>query len=413
MSLYRGGSQTDLAAEASIVARHLARSRGDSVPRQVVVSDVTAIGGEASASTTGGVSRVLLGVDGDDGYREISLTRKHIRHATDGGLARWRSDRAIRHPFYWRREALISTAARATGPGILAPECHGVFNYPNWNASIWFDDVGNQVSGRDWSLQDFEGAAFALGKFQAEQVSSPDKLNAPWVSRSWLDEYRLRVEESGGEGRWVSNSSWQKASVVEVFGRNCASRFHQLWNDGNSLAIHMTGTPQTYVHNDFHHDNIFAEQMPVDIGVDITAIDWALSGRGALGADPSNLVLYAVSDRLIPACDVRKLWSYVEKGYLSGVAAGATDARRAELTDVARLGMAASAVAKWSWFSAEMISIIDKPDALEYWKNRWQAGPEEILDDQFHVAQFLFDLNADCSRLLAKENRIDAGRALS
>jgi hypothetical protein len=118
------------------------------------VVDVTAgpLDGGTGAATAG-PARLTVRVRGSRrGLEEFTLVRKVFRPLQAGRHKHGAED--LRHWTYWQREPLAcASEVLSSGPGLMAPRCHGVFD-----STIYLEDIEDQAAdtSRDEWMPVFE-----------------------------------------------------------------------------------------------------------------------------------------------------------------------------------------------------------------------------------------------------------------
>lgn len=170
-----------------------------------------------------------------------------------------------RHFAYWRRPADVITAGTVLDtPGLRSPRLGAVE-----------EDAEGITIFEEW-VEDASSsglfAAHALGRFAGAQLAA-----APWLARNHLRDRMARVERHGG---WRTLARTTVADVAD-----------HLWERRTELLAAADALVQVPVHGDVTPLN-----LPGREGDDVIAIDWAMLGTGAVGADLGYYALAARED---------------------------------------------------------------------------------------------------------------------
>jgi hypothetical protein len=276
-------------------------------------------------AATGGIWRVR-----GDGW---SFVVKLLRRGHDPS-GRWETSDDPQHWNYWRRESLVyetGLAAEAYVPaGIEPPRLHGLYERRPDLVALWLEDV-SEPPATSWAPADFELAARRLGRAQGASPV-PD---APWLSRGWLASY--------------IDSKQADPSLLDggLFDPSLSARLRRLWHERERLLAILDDLPQTLCHLDVWPRNLFGDAHRTVL------VDWAFAGKGAIGEDPSNLILDSFFDGLLPLALLDEVEHAVERGYFAGL----RDAGWPGSVDEVRLGITAAAV-KYCWLAPTMLARI-------------------------------------------------------
>ncbi len=317
-----------------MVAPSLGRTRDGLGPWQVELVARPAVAGLATV----GIWRVR-GAD-------WTIIVKVLRHADGEATSAWQSEKDPRHPFYWRREAdAFESDLLASLPeigGLRAPASHGVVDRPDGTVAVWMEDVAGN-SGSDWDLRRYHLAARHLGQLQG-RLADAGALDQPWLSRGWLPTYLER------RVRWCGPlddpDAWGHPLVQKVLPTGRAGEFRALWADRERFQAVLDSFPRTLCELDLHPRNLF------DVAGDTVVIDWAFAGVGALGEDPGNLVVDAVTDFHLAPDLLPVLFDVLVDGYAAGLA----DSGHLLPIDNVRRAVAAGAAAKFGWLVPAILS---------------------------------------------------------
>jgi hypothetical protein len=344
-------------------------------------------------AATGGVYR-LAGIGHDRGTLvPWSLVLKVVRppagHAVGGvgvAPAGWGEAPADAH--YWKREALAyQTGLQAKLPrGLAAPRCLGIGEPSARHGRaiwLWLEEVV-EAGERAWPLTRYGLAARHLGRFNGAHVD------------------RVPPESWWSRGRWGPRGAWaphfqQMAAAVErddvwahptvrrAYPAGTRERLRRVWAAYDRLWEAGQRLPMTLCHHDAFRTNLIARVRP-DGEPETVGIDWAMAGRGWLGAELGALLTASVTWAGFPAQGARELAEAVFEGYLAGL----RDAGWSGDAAVPRLGFAL-ACAPWAPLTAGLWFMTD-PEAAARAQRMWRRPLEELVAIRAVMTPLLLDL---------------------
>ena len=104
------------------------------------------------------------------------------------------------------------------------------------------------------------------------------------------------------------------------FSADDAERTLALWSKRDTLVTALDGLPQTFVHHDAFHRNLFAQKGPN--GEEQTvAIDWSYAGRGPTGAEEGVRMAISLEFVDFDAAQAQELDRAIFTTYVDGLRA--------------------------------------------------------------------------------------------
>ncbi len=239
---------------------------------------------------------------------------------------------------YWQREALVYRSDLPRRLGLGAPEVLDIVGSERKGIELKLEDVAGRTGGA-LTLDDLGAAAEALGWSQG--APQPRAVDA-WLSRDVLCAYPR--SKPFRRSLLDDDALWAVPVVAEHLGalRPDLCRMTAELEQWCAVAARF---PQAVAHLDASIRNVI--RRPTG---DVVFIDWALTGVGALGEDPSNLLLDAGLDAAWPIDRLAELDETVHRRYLAGLrAVGWPGDER-----VVRLAMCAAAV-RYEWLAPALL----------------------------------------------------------
>jgi hypothetical protein len=264
-------------------------------------------------------------------YRGSTCVVKHLGRRADAP-DHWSPSEDPRHWNFWRREALVYRHGLPQRLGLEAPELVDLVADDRGGVELKLEDVAGRT-GAELTVHDYAAAARALGRSQGRP--RPD-VDEPWLSRAFLRQYsgskpfdRALLDV---DGLWSSPLASEHLAALR-------DPLCRLRDERDRLLTLVERCPRAVCHLDAWAMNVIRRP-----GGEVVFVDWGFVGDGAVGEDPSNLVIDSVMDLLWPPERLAELDETVFHAYLDGLhdAGWRGDERQV------RLAMCAAAV-KYEW----------------------------------------------------------------
>jgi hypothetical protein len=210
---------------------------------------------------------------------------------------------------YWRREILAYQSGLLENlPGISAPRCLGVVEYPGNEFWIWLEEV-TDAGNPNWDMADYARAARDLGRFNGAYLTGAMPLpDHPWLTRgrvaSWLALGADVLADLPAHLAGRTRRHWLSAAQTE--------RVEALWAGRAPLLAALDRLPRSLCHHDAFRRNLFG-------GPRTTAIDWQIVGTGAVSEELMPLVAISLQFMNVPVSAAPELEANVLAGYLEGL----------------------------------------------------------------------------------------------
>ncbi|WP_237555071.1 MULTISPECIES: aminoglycoside phosphotransferase family protein [unclassified Streptomyces] len=282
-------------------------------------------------------------------WRENGVIHKVLTRRRRQVPAEWSSSADPRHWNFWRREALAYRSGLPRQLGLGAPALLDTRETGEGDIELLLEDVEGRHSSH-LSAEDLAETARALGRSQGRR----DLPAYPWLSRGFLADY-----STSRPADWSlldDDRAWAQPLMEEHFPHDLRRGLQHLHRDRERLLSLMRRLPRTVCHLDVWPNNIVRRPDG-----EVTLLDWAFVGDGALGEDVGNLVPDSVFDLLLPHRLLDDLDARATRAYLAGLAeAGWTGDER-----LVRLGICASAV-KYDWLTVRCLELASADQHLDY-----------------------------------------------
>lgn len=204
----------------------------------------------------------------------------------------------------WRREYDLYSAMPDTAfaGGLRWPRCYAAQDGED-EIQLWLEYIDG-VSGADLTVDMFEQAALALGRFQGRLYAQRP---------SWLTE----LANLSGEGflrdvyeryrTWPVVRDYIRAADCDI-PAHLREMIIAIDDDADAVFARIGRLPVVLCHRDFWQENIFF------CDGEIVLIDWDTAGWGHLGEDMASLIADEVDARHMLACYQRCVPAYY-KGF--------------------------------------------------------------------------------------------------
>lgn len=264
-------------------------------------------------------------------YRGSTCVVKQIGRRADAP-PHWAPSEEPTHWNYWRREPLVYRSGLPRRLGLGAPELVDLVSDDRGGVSLKLEDVQGRT-GASLTLDDHAAVALALGRSQGRR---PDGLDESWLSRGFLRDY------SGSkpfDRALLDVDDLWRTPLASDFLAELREPMVRLRDDREALLALVEGCPRAVCHLDAWAMNVFRRPDG-----EVVLVDWGFVGDGAVGEDPSNLVIDSVMDLMWPLERLDELDDAVFRSYLRGLRDAGWQGDEREV----RLAMCASAV-KYEW----------------------------------------------------------------
>ena len=271
---------------------------------------------------------------------------------------------------YWAREALAyehGITETFASSGLAAPPCIGV-DISDDDAVLALSFVDG-IGGEHWTIDDYAGAAQALGRAQAPYLCGEPLPKHGWLTARFLREYT--TDKPVDWSLLDDDRAWDQPLVRDCFPTELRAAAIELHRQRDRLFEIAQGLPTTLCHLDFWSKNLIR-------GSDgsFVLLDWAFVGTGAVGEDIGNLVPDAAFDHFVASADLPALDEAVFDAYVVGLEEGGWTEDR----QLVRLGVLASAV-KYDWLTPLMLAHASAARQVRY------GGMDEDIDAVFRFRE--------------------------
>ena len=296
---------------------------------------------------------------------------------------------------YWKREVLAYQSGLLDDlPGrLVAPRCFGVSEHPGGQFWLWLEDIRDEI-GPTWPLAHYGVVARHLGQFNGAYLMGLPAPSQRWLTRSLLRSQLARPQAGLGIARL--HNSLDHPPVRHVFSRDLSDRLFRLWAQRDRLIEALEQLPQTFCHMDAFRLNLFAGRG-VEGGDRTVAIDWAFTGRGAVGEEIAPLVGATLVFGEVEHDRASDLGQMVFDGYLEGLreAGWHGDPR------VVRFGYTATSALRYgAGYTEWVVSTALDREQRARWAQIAGCSTEGLLDHLARWLRFLLSLGDEAWELL-------------
>ena len=279
-----------------------------------------------------------------------SAVLKIFRPPTGDWAAYWPTSDEPTHWNYWRRESLAYTRGLVfayADAGVVPPAMLACVNRSDGMVELWLEYVDG-VDGFSWTPERVGRLAYELGGGQARWAGRVEPTS--WLSRRWLAQY---MTEGPSRGITIQPEDWDDPAVAAwpVVVRH---ELRRLWQERHRALAATEAAERTLCHLDVWPAN------SIDEDGRSVQLDWAFAGEGAVGEDIGSLVLHCFTDGLMSVDLLPEVTAKCIDGYLQGLADGGWKGS----ADGVRIAIAASGIAKYSWFGPNFISRVTQGSVI-------------------------------------------------
>jgi len=201
--------------------------------------------------------------------------------------------------------------------GLTAPRNFGVIEHPDGTCWIWLEDLTDAI-GEQWPLEHYGIVARHVGQFNGAYLCGKPLPDWPWLSSGWLRSYIAQSAPWIEPLRQMLDHPQDHPLVRHWFPGDAGDKFFALWEDRSLFFDVLDSLPQTLCHLDVFRRNLFAGKTAD--GEDQTiALDWAYTGRGAIGEELVPLVQASIGFHEVDLDQAQAFEEIVFEGYLAGL----------------------------------------------------------------------------------------------
>ena len=218
---------------------------------------------------------------------------------------------------YPAREGLAygSGLLAALPRGLAAPRCLAVAAQPDGTSRLWLEAVADVHPG-PWPRARYAEVARHLGRFNGAYLAGVPLPDQPWLSPGWLRDFiapsapfvRELGTLAGPDGPPLLQRLYPPSAVREI---------ERLWEERELFLTALDRLPQTFCHQDAFRRNLLLRAGSA--GEELVAVDWAYSGRGAVGEDLEQLVMGSLFFFEVEGATPQELDAVCFAGYVAGL----------------------------------------------------------------------------------------------
>lgn len=173
-----------------------------------------------------------------------------------------------------------------------------------------------------------------------------------------------------------------------------ADRLARLWAERDQLLAGLDRLPKTLAHLDAMRDNLFVRLGP-DGSNQVVAIDWAIVGREAVGAELAGFVTWSAF-MAADVANLRILDQTAFSSYLSGLAAAGWQSDE----QLVRFGYTASTALRMGTLLGNYWGVSEWDDPQAVAQSIFQCSIEELMDRVAGALDYVLDLADEARGLL-------------
>jgi len=274
--------------------------------------------------------------------------------------------------------------------GLVAPRSFGVIEHPDGMCWIWLEDITDDI-GSHWPLEHYGVVSRHAGQLNGAYLVDRPLPSWPWLSSGWLRENFAR---SAPVIPLIRNSL-EHPLVCHWLPGDASDRLFRLWKERDLFLDALDRLPQTLCHLDLFRRNLFARKTTDSNEYQTVAVDWAYTGRGAIGEEIVPLVLASFALFEVDQTQIQALEDIVYEGYLEGLrdAGWRGDPRQV------RLGYTAASL-RYRLGELERVMSLILDESQHFFVAQAFGCPIEEIEDHFAQVGSLIDSLTDEARQL-------------
>jgi hypothetical protein len=291
----------------------------------------------------------------------------------------------IREIFYWKRELLaVQSGLLSNLPdAVVRPRFYGVIEQED-SGWIWMENIVE--SKPHWTIDQFTFSARKIGRFSGACLTLNPLPDFPWLCTDYYSPW-LKIFPT-------PEFAWDNPFVRKFFSSRTHERVLKLWNERPRFYDALNRLPQVFSHFDFKRGNLFIRQQ--DDGQDeLVAIDWALCGYAALGAELCSMIGFNAMFFSVDVAALPKLETATFEAYIDGLREAGWQGN----PDHVRLGYTATQALLVSVGSPRITAVMLAENSLQRAQQLLEHTPDEMAGCWSLLCEFALD-NADEARRL-------------
>jgi hypothetical protein len=242
-------------------------------------------------------------------YRIVGQTETENTRSLVLKILYERPGETVDSPYYWKREyELYRSQMLATLPqtDLTTPLIYGCAEFPDacW---IWMEDI--QEEKQTWDLTDYRLVARRLGRFNGAYLTGHPLPDYPWLSDQW----HCRIVPPLADIFDNLDDYLQHPLAQRALPLSEKDVILAIWQQRERFCTALTSLPQTLCHIDVFRRNVFHSKKSTKL------IDWALTGRGAVGEELVCFVALSLYFPEIPISQAETLDQTIFAGYIDGL----------------------------------------------------------------------------------------------
>jgi hypothetical protein len=273
--------------------------------------------------------------------------------------------------------------------GLVAARSFGVVEHSDGTCWIWLEDLTDEIGSR-WPLEHSGVVARHAGQLNGAYLVERPLPSWPWLSSGWLQGYVAL----SAPAMPLIRDSLDHPLVCRWLPGDASDRLFRLWEERDLFLDALDRLPQTLCHLDLFRRNLFARKTAQG-DYQTVAVDWANTGRGAIGEEIVPLVLASVALYEVDLAQAQALEEIVYEGYLEGLrdAGWRGDPRHV------RLGYTAASL-RHRCGELERVMALILDESQHAWAEQVFGCPIEEVEDHWAQVGSLIDSLTDEAREL-------------
>ena len=277
--------------------------------------------------------------------------------------------------------------------GLAAPRCLAVDSQPDGTSWLWLEAV-TDAHPEPWPLERYAQVARELGRFNGAYLAGVPLPDQPWLSQGWL---RSWVESAGPALAELERLADHGSPPVleQLYPPPVIVELRRLWDEREHFLTALDRLPRTFCHQDAFRRNLL--HRVGSAGEQLVALDWAYSGRGAVGEELVPLVLGSLFMFEAPGIRPRELEAACWATYVAGL----RDSGWAGDERVVRLGFTAAAALRLTVGMVRLLlPVVTDPAPRPVMEDLFGSPFAEVVEGWAELWPFQFELAEEARALL-------------
>ena len=295
------------------------------------------------------------------------------------------------HLWYWKREYLAHESGLLSGlPQYVAQARSYGTHEDSLGAWLWMELLTDATDG-SWGLDEYEFAAYQLGRFNAACLMGPPVSTYSWFATNHIETWL---------SLFLNETMWTHPMVEQTFTPQTRARVMALVEVKDRFLLTLQQLPQVFSHLDYKRSNLFLRRTSAT-EQEVVAVDWGDCGIAALGADLTRLVGGSTFFCDWDAAKLANLDTIAFAAYINGLQEIGWDGD----SDVVRLAYTTWFALDWGCTAPGAVAFAAENENRAFIERICGCTPEAVIDNQVKLCEFALERADEARQLMVHLER--------